>query len=226
MKTMFKKILFLSFMFSAAIPSGVQASWFTDAKNTLPALSKLVKISAFATGTVLATTAGVAIHEWGHETVCNYFFPNSAKITKIHPWSGATQIKTQKINFNKKNRLKFATGTIAGPTIGFLGSYSLFRLLKHYNTLNPTHSSLLYGLEFGLSLSCMSNILNVTNTNPSADGPKAYYLIRNILPKKGPQQWYSYLADFLIGCCLGPYYLKTLSPSFFPKLQSNSNKIN
>jgi len=250
MKTIFKKILFISLLFSASIPSNVQTSWFTDTKNILATLSKLVKTDAkyvwdnkwrsgtFATGAVtgavLAITAGVAIHEWGHKTTFNHFFPNSAKITRIRPWGGATQLKTQKINFNKKiDRLKIVTGLIAGPTIGFLASYSLFRLLKHYNTKNPTHSSLLYGLEFGLSLSCLTNIGNVISTNPSFDGPRACSLIINVLPKQSsPQKWYSYLADLLIGCCLGPYYLKALSPSYFkalfpsfPKLQTNSNKV-
>ena len=206
MKKMLTKILLISLLFSAAVPSNVQASWFTDAKSTT-ASSKLVKIGAkylwrsgiFATAAALGLTTGAAIHEWGHATVFNYFYPNSAKIEKIHPLDGRTRFNPPKKILNRilnhKNnclkivdRLKVATGCVAGPIVGFLGSYSLFRLLKHYNTKNLTHLSyFLIGLELGFFTDCLLNITNAISTDPSTDGARARsILIKNVWPKTGP----------------------------------------
>ena len=138
--------------------------------------------TSFLTGIIPGLTTGIGIHEWGHKTIFNYFFPNIASIAKIRPWGGSTYVKweqvpTDNIDPDKKiNRLKITAGLAAGPIIGFLGSYGLCKLLKHYNT-NPTQAPLLSGLECGLIYACIINLPSAIGSSSHSDGRKIWSML-------------------------------------------------
>ena len=118
----------------------------------------------FGIGNILGSTAGVAIHSWGHKITWNYFYPNSS----VHPF--------EKINPQKTDRLKIAAGFAAGPVVGLLGNYSLHKLLKYY-TANHTNSFFLSGLESGFKEIDLINIEKLVSLHPDSDGQNIWRLL-------------------------------------------------
>jgi len=144
---------------------------------------RLLEIGIFTAATVIGLTASVAMHELGHERVFNHFYPNSATIKEIRPWGGGTsfiplkKICTDKGNFYKeRNHLKIAAGTVAGSAIGFLGSYTLHKLLKRHAT-NHTNFPFLSGLKFAFKLGSLIDIVNLVSINPTSDSKKIRILL-------------------------------------------------
>jgi len=141
--------------------------------------------TTFCIGGILGITICTAIHEWGHKTVLNYFYPNSAKIVTILPWGGKINFNDKNINSHGKNnpleiadRLKIVAGIAAGPIFGFLASYILRKLSKSYTT-NHTNSPFLSGLKLSFWFSSLFNIGQLVIINPDWDGPKIWQVLKH-----------------------------------------------
>lgn len=166
-------------------------------------------VGTFIVGTATALTASVAIHAWGHVTLSNYFYPNSAKIEKILPWDVLIDFNSQEINLHKnKNHLKEAAAHAAGPIIGFLGSYGLFKLLAKHNSVKSTLAPFLSGLKFGSKTSCLGNILSLIMVNPDTDGQQMLRVLKKDNSCPPDSKWYHYLINIPIVLLLVEKFFK------------------
>ena len=169
--------------------------------------------SAYLIAQGLTDIATTDIHEWGHKTVFNYFYPNSAKILGVSErgdgavlGGGSTAVCIQELDFHKNNNhLKMAAGAAAGPIIGFLASYIPYKLLK-YCTGHHTNYSFLPSLEYGFKQYALVQISDLVNIMPSSDGQAIWQHLQH--KDKKINAWYHHLLNQItfqvLKCCLQP----------------------